>query len=367
MTLLLKRLALHNFRSYREAVFEWGPRTVIVGPNAAGKTNLLEAAFLFAAGKSFRAGRESEMVRWGETAARVEAAFTGERSNHRAAVALEAGGRIIRKSLELDGKAKPTKELRRRFPMVLFSADDVRLVDGSPGRRRRTLDLAIGQGSATYQQALSAYNRALASRNRLLEQIATREATEAELDVWDAQLAEAGAAVIEGRRRFFAESAEALDAAYAALTTASDHVHGRLEVAHEPGAPDFAAALTARRTQDIAVGTTTAGPHRDDWKLLLDGRVLASFGSGGEFRSAALAWRLAEADWLGRQAGVPPILLLDDVFSELDAARSESLRAALPDGQTVITTPEVAAVPAALRAEAKLIEIRPKESEEAGV
>ncbi|MDP9211718.1 MAG: DNA replication and repair protein RecF [bacterium] len=367
MTLLLERLVLHNFRSYREAAFEWAPRTVIVGPNAAGKTNLLEAAFLFATGKSFRAGREPEMVRWGETTARIEAAFKGERTNHRAAVTLDASGRIIRKSLELDGKAKPTKELRRRFPMVLFSADDVRLVDGSPGRRRRALDVAIGQGSATYQQALSSYNRALASRNRLLEQIASREATEAELDVWDVQLAEAGTAVIEGRRRFFAESADALREAYAALTTASDHAHGRLEAAHEPGAPDFAAVLAARRMQDIAVGTTTAGPHRDDWKLLLDGRVLASFGSGGEFRSAALAWRLAEADWLGARAGVAPILLLDDVFSELDAARSASLQAALPDGQTVITTPEAAAIPEALRTEAKVIEITPKDSAEAHV
>lgn len=362
MALLLEKLVLHDFRCYRKASFGWEARTVIVGPNASGKTNLLEAAFLFASGKSFRAGREAEMVRWGEPAARVEAAFKGERTNHRAAVTLDASARVIKKSLELDGKVRPTRELRRRFPMVLFSADDIRLVDGSPGRRRRTLDLAVGQGSVAYQQALSSYNRALASRNRLLEQIAAREATEAELDAWDAPLAEAGAAVIEGRTRFFADSADRLTAAYAALTAASGDVHGRLAVAHEPGAPDFAAALSARRTQDIAVGTTTTGPHRDDWTLLLDGRGLASFGSGGEFRSAALAWRLAEAAWLAQRTEVQPILLLDDVFSELDAARSESLRAALPDGQTVITTPEAAAVPESLRREAKVITIDPEAS-----
>ncbi len=332
---------------------------MIVGPNAAGKTNLLEAAFLFSAGKSFRAGRESEMVTWGESTARVEAAFAGG-SRHKAALTLDASGRVIRKSFELDGKAKPTKELRRRFPMVLFSAEDGRLVDGSPGRRRRALDLVVGQGSAAYQDALSKYNRALASRNRLLEQIAAREASEAELDVWDVQLAEAGTQVVDGRAEYVGSSADPLRNAYDALTKRSGHAAGRLSVAYEPVA-DFEALLRSRRGQDIAIGTTSAGPHRDDWSILLDGRALASFGSGGEFRSAALAWRLAEAAWLAAVTEREPILLLDDVFSELDHARAKSLQDALPDGQSVITTPEPSEVPGALREGAEVIEIEPKE------
>ncbi|MDP3999846.1 MAG: DNA replication and repair protein RecF [bacterium] len=355
-------MTLRNFRNYRKADFAFPERTVIVGPNAAGKTNLLEAAFLFSAGKSFRAGRESEMVSWGESQARVEATFAGGPSitRHKAAITLDASGRVIKKSFELDGKARPTKELRRRFPMVLFSAEDRRLVDGSPGRRRRTLDLILGQGAAAYQEALAKFNRALASRNRLLEQIAARESTEAELDVWDVQLAEAGDRVIAGRMEFFAASAAALQQAYDSLTKRSGHARGRLSIAYEPIA-DFEALLGSRRGQDIAVGTTTAGPHRDDWTILLDGRALNSFGSGGEFRSAALAWRLAETAWLAKITEREPILLLDDVFSELDAARAESLQGALPAGQTIITTPEASEVPDSLRQGAEVIEISPKE------
>ena len=360
MTLQLETLSLRSFRSYQKADYAFAGRTVIVGPNATGKTNLLEAAFLFSAGKSFRAGRESEMVSWGESTARIEASFQG-RSRHRAAITLDATGRVIKKSFELDGKAKPTKELRRRFPMVLFAADDSRLVDGSPGRRRRTLDLVISQGSAAYQEALSKYNRALASRNRLLEQIAARESTEAELEAWDIQLAEAGTALITERKRFFDTAADALQQAYDSLTQRSGHAQGRLSIAYEP-IVDFEALLHSRRGQDIAIGTTSAGPHRDDWKILLENRPLSSFGSGGEFRSAALAWRLAEANWLSQMTRREPILLLDDVFSELDHSRAESLRDALPAGQTIITTPELSAVPKSLQQDAEVIEISPKET-----
>lgn len=363
MTLMLGALSLRNFRNYWKARFAFSERTVIVGPNAAGKTNLLEAASLFSAGKSFRAGRESEMVGWGETKSRVEASFTDDshhKERHRAAITLDASGRVIKKSFELNGKARPTKELRRRFPMVLFSAEDRRLVDGSPGRRRRTLDLVIGQGSAAYQDAFSTYNRALASRNRLLERIAARESSEAELDVWDMQLADAGTRVIAGRKEFFESSAAALRRAYDSLTKRSGHARGRLSIAYEPVA-DFEALLGSRRGQDVAVGTTTAGPHRDDWKILLRGRALDSFGSGGEFRSAALAWRLAETDWLATATGHEPIFLLDDVFSELDRARAGSLQDALPAGQIIITTPEPAEVPDPLRTGAEVIEIGSKE------
>jgi DNA replication and repair protein RecF len=352
-------LTLHNFRNYRQDGFAFSPRTVIVGPNATGKTNLLEAAFLFSSGKSFRAGRESEMVTWGESTARIEAAFENS-SRHRAALVLDASGRVIKKSFELDGKVKPTKELRRRFPMVLFSADDGRLVDGSPGRRRRALDLVLSQGSAAYQDALSTYNRALAGRNRLLEQIAAREASEAELDAWDVPLVEAGTQVVAGRKDFFEASGQALRGAYDSLTKRSDHARGKLSVAYEP-ITDFESLLGSRRSQDMAVGTTTAGPHRDDWTILLGGRSLGSFGSGGEFRSAALAWRLGETAWLAGVTEREPILLLDDVFSELDSFRAESLREALRGGQTIITTPELSEVPDALREGAEVIEIEPKE------
>ncbi len=322
---------------------------MITGPNAAGKTNIVEALYLLASGKSFRADRESEMVRWGETAGRVQAEFDRGGARREAAAMLSSGGgepgARTQKVFLVDAKPQRARDLARLFPMVLFSADDARLIDGSPGRRRRLLDLAISQGSPEYRAALSRYTRALAGRNQLLERIATGESTTAELAAWDEPLIAAGQIVTRGRQDYFARTEAPLREAYAALTARSSGVATRLTASYLPLAEDLATEIPRRREQDLAVGTTTAGPHRDDWRLLLGNRPLVSFGSGGEFRSAVLAWRLAESDWLAAATGAAPIVLLDDVFSELDGSRQESLLTNLPERQVIITTPSAEHLP----------------------
>ncbi len=375
MSLKVRKLSLTNFRSYKKAKFEFGDRTVIVGANASGKTNLLEALYLLSSGKSFRADRELEMISWGETAGRVATVATlsgGAGTQHNAkesrsqefeaVVQLSAGpsGRTAQKAFQVDRRKLTPKEAAALLPMVLFSADDVRLVDGAPGRRRRALDLAIGQASPTYRTAGSRYAKVLASRNRLLETIASGESSAGELDFWDQELIEAGQVVIEQRVEFVRYLNARLSEAYAAIAVLPP---GRvappagLQLDYQPLMSDLAAGLPARRAQDIAVGTTTAGPHRDDWKLLLGNRPLSSFGSGGEYRSALLAFRLCEADWLSGQRLVPPIILLDDVFSELDEYRRSALLASLPAGQTIITTPEADVLPRAFSESATVLAI----------
>lgn len=353
-------MTLGNFRNYEAGEFQFGDHSVIVGPNAAGKTNVLEALYVLASGKSFRADRESEMVHWGETAARIHAAFTRDNARREATAMISASVRTTQKTFLVDAKKHRSRDLARLFPMVLFSADDMRLIDGSPGRRRRVLDLAITQGSVEYREALSTYTKALAGRNRLLEQIKEGEATTAELSAWDEPLVAAGQVVISSRRKYFADTATALRTSYEALTKKSTDVATRLTAEYRPLTEDFAAEITSRYDQDLAMGTTSAGPHRDDWTLLLGNRPIVSFGSGGEFRSAILAWRSAETSWLAAAANVQPITLLDDVFSELDRFRRDALAANLPKGQTIITTPTAEPLPKTLRTGARIIELTPQ-------
>lgn len=358
MTLTAHTLTLTNFRSYRQVTFDLAEQTVLFGPNTAGKTNLLEALYLLASGKSFRADRETEMIHWGETAARVAVTFERNGDEREAVAKLAAGPRMIQKTFTVDNTKLSGRNLGALFPMVLFSADDTRLVDGSPGRRRRALDLTVSQGSPGYGQALRQYSRVLASRNRLLEQIAAGESGPDELEFWDEQLIAAGQIVVDGRRTFFEAITKPLHAAYGGFAGKDSRgPQQRLTVSYRATSEDLAADIPRRRDQDIAVGTTTAGPHRDDWTLLLGNRPLGSFGSGGEYRSALLAFRLAEVGWLTSTVEVPPVLLLDDVFSELDQRRSEALLAALPDGQTIITTPSAEVLPERFATSAKVLEI----------
>lgn len=340
---LIERLRLTNFRSYPQLDVALADRTVLVGQNAAGKTNILEALYLLSSTKSFRADREREMIRWGESAGHVAASVRRGDTLHELSCGLGLGTRAIKKRFMVDGTKRPTSSLPAFLPAALFSADDVRLIDGAPGRRRRALDLVIGQGSAKYLEALRLYGRVLASRNRLLERIRDGEAGRDELEYWDAQLVEAATVILAGRQRFTEFLNDRLTDRYQAI---APRTTDKLTVSYEPLTTDPAMDIPRGLERDIAVGTTTVGPHRDDWKLLLGNRPLSSFGSGGEFRTGMLAFRMGEAAWLEAELGTVPVILLDDVFSELDANRREALLSTLPETQVIITTPERREIPA---------------------
>lgn len=355
----IERLRLTNFRSYPTLEVPLADRTVLVGRNAAGKTNILEALYLLSSTKSFRADREREMIRWGETEGHVAVTVTRGETTHELSCGLGLGARAIKKQFMVDGSKKPAAALPALLPAALFSADDVRLIDGAPGRRRRALDLVIGQGSVVYLDALRRYGRVLASRNRLLERIRDGEAGRDELEYWDTQLAEAAEVILEGRTRFTKFLNQRLTDRYHAI---APHTDDSLEISYEPLTTDPAADLARGLERDIAVGTTTVGPHRDDWKLLLGNRPLSSFGSGGEFRSGMLAFRMGEAAWLESELGTVPVILLDDVFSELDAGRREALLSSLSETQVIITTPERSEIPDSF-AEAEVVTVAKDQAE----
>ena len=342
--------------------FGAGPQ-LVWGPNATGKTSLLEAIVLAAWGRSHRTTNDGEIVRWGHELARVEALVgpagdgpeqdgvtTAARDTIEVALVATTGGGA-RKRIRVNGVARRSGGLAGVLRTVLFAPEEMLLVAGSPSLRREALDRIAGQRSTAYARDLGTYGRALQQRNGLLRQIREEQATRDELRFWDVALLDAGAAVLAERARVLAELAGPLAAAHAEIAP-EEAATGRLALryatnapAHPGESPRDALARRLAETADKEVwnGTTLVGPHRDDLVFELEGRPLASFASRGQQRTAILALKLAEVDLLSALDGRPPLLLLDDVFSELDPERRAHLVrriAALPQAFVTTTTLE---------------------------
>ena len=331
----LTRLALRDFRSYREAAAEFrAPVNVVVGPNAQGKTNLLEAIYLLGTFKSFRTAHNRDLIRLGADAATVAGAVEDGGVVRDLEVVLTPAGRRARVN------RKPVRSLQEFFgacPVVLFAPDDLALAKGAPAGRRRFLDRAIFTGHPAYLPALQAYLAAVQQKQALLRagqgrggapsEAATREA-------WDAALVRHGVEVIRRRARLAAALAPHLAEAYRRVAGPGA---GEATLAYRPGARVNPAALAETLVADLAAavaeagpeerrrGAVLVGPHRDDLLLTLDGRDVRLFASQGEQRSVVVALKLAELALLTEQLGTPPLFLLDDVASELDAGRRRGL------------------------------------------
>ena len=336
-------------------MFEPGPQ-LVWGPNAAGKTSLLEAIVLLAWGRSHRTTADGELVRWGQELARVEARVGRSSMPPEARDAIEValvrtatGG--ARKRIRVNGVARRAASLAGVLRTVMFAPEEMLLVAGSPSLRREALDRLAGQRSPAYGRDLATYGRALQQRNGLLRMIREEQATRAELRFWDATLLEAGTAVREERQRLLEALAGPLAAAHAEIAP-EEAAAERLGLAYATNAPQHAGESVrdalARRLEETAEkevwnGTTLIGPHRDDLVFEMGDRPLASFASRGQQRTAILAFKLAEVDLLTAHDGRPPLLLLDDVFSELDPERRSHLVrriAALPQAFVTTTTLE---------------------------
>ncbi len=336
-----------------DAAFDPGPQ-LVWGPNAAGKTSLLEAIVLLAWGRSHRTSTDGDLVRWGRELARVEARVgrpEADPDTHDvvevALVRTPGGG--ARKRIRVNGVARRAASLAGALRTVMFAPEDMLLVAGSPSLRRETLDRLAGERSPGYARDLAAYGRALQQRNGLLRRIREEQATRAELRFWDTSLVDAGSAVREGRVRLLDALSEPLAAAHAEIAPEEAAV-GRLGLTYATNAPqqpgESVRDALARRLAETADkeawnGATLIGPHRDDVIFELDGRSLASFASRGQQRTAILAFKLAELDLLTDLDGHPPLLLLDDVFSELDPERRSHLVrriAELPQAFVTTTT-----------------------------
>ena len=393
----LQHLSLVNFRNYVRLELDFPARiTLVQGANAQGKTNLLEAIHYVATGRSHHAGLERELVNWLAVDdplphARVVAVVGHDSHTTRLEITLlpnsgpssRAG---FRKRIRINGVNRRALDLVGHLRVVLFVPQDIELVAGSPSRRRRYPAVALCQIDRAYCHALAGYNRVLAQRNALLRNLRERGGATDQLRFWDEQLAEHGAYLIAARARFIASLEIEARARHRELTSGRERLSLRalpnlelshaartsspplpLEVAGEhAGAPPtrveimerLSRALQADRARDIAAGMTLIGPHRDDMQFIVGGRDLRIYGSRGQQRTAALALKLAEVQVMTQETGDPPVLLLDDVMSELDADRRRMLLAALEGiPQAIITTTEWEAFTPAFRARARLLRV----------
>ena len=335
-----------GFRGYAElhATFGSGPQ-LVWGPNAAGKTTLLEAVVLCARGRSHRAAADAELIRWGDAFARVEAGLRDPEATIEISLARD-GPPAGRKRVRVNGVPRRSTALGSAARVVLFAPEEMLLVVGSPGLRRDALDRIAGDRSPVHERATTTYERALRQRNSLLKSIREGTAARDELRYWDGIFVDAGSQVIAGRLAALEALAGPLAAAHGEIAPDEGSLALRYlaSAARSPGEEPrdaLARRLAETAEKEVWNGTTLVGPHRDDVAFLLGDREMAGNASRGQQRSAILALKLAELDLLARLDGRPPLLLLDDVFSELDPARRAHLVrriAALPQAFVTTTT-----------------------------
>jgi DNA replication and repair protein RecF len=333
----LDRVWLTDLRSYTEVEVELAPGlTALLGDNGQGKTNLLEAVAWLATMASFRGAPTEAMVRQGADRAVIRA--EGEREGR--AILLEAELVASGRNRVLVNRQplKKARDLLGVLRVTVFSPDDLELIKGGPSERRRYLDDALVASHPRYDALRGEVDKVLKQRNALLKGAGGRldESAGFTLDVWDAKLVEAGGALASARRNLLDRLAPVLAETYDAVAHGPADV-GVAYVADWAGV-GLAEALVAARRDDLRRGVSTVGPHRDDVELRIGGMPARTHASQGEQRSLALALRLAAHHVITDVTGSAPVLLLDDVFSELDPDRSDALLANLPPGQTLLTS-----------------------------
>ena len=329
---------LKDFRSYAGCdIAPCEGVNVLLGDNGQGKTNVLEALYLCCTGRSHRTRQDREMIRWGAEFAVVRVDALRRDGTHQVEIALPAMGR--RKIKVAGQEIGRSGELMGHVTGVLFSPEDLRTVKDGPAERRRFVDMALSQVKPAYYYALQRYARALKQRNEALKAVAVKPELTATLDAWDEQLATAGAELMGYRREYIERLGRAATQTHRDISDQRE----RLELRYLPsvttgdGAQAILEALFAARETDARRLTTSVGAHRDDVQILVEGRDVRAYGSQGQQRTAALAMRLSELDVMREQLGEWPMLLLDDVMSELDPGRRRQLVGRLKGIQTFIT------------------------------
>lgn len=333
-------LSLTNFRNYRHLELDLPPHvTVLKGDNAQGKTNLLEALHLLATARSHRATNERELLNWSAAGQGLEVtrlAARIEKSNGTVDVELALMGvapkteeattptqpaevRLVQKRIKVNGISRRAFDLVGQVNVVLFSSQDIDLVAGSPSVRRRYLDLANSQVNSRYLRTLQQYHKVVTQRNHLLRMIGERRAQCDQLDFWDQELVEKGAYLVESRQAMMAQLDALARPIHDRLTSERETL--RVQYLPSVASADFQDRLHQARQRELAQGMTVVGPHRDNIAFLVDGTDMNTYGSRGQQRTVALSLRLAETEFMHARTGDAPILLLDDVLSELDAAR----------------------------------------------
>ncbi|HMR00839.1 MAG TPA: DNA replication/repair protein RecF [Candidatus Gracilibacteria bacterium] len=338
----LKSLHLQQYRNYSDLSLEFDPNepiTTIVGPNAQGKTNILEAMYLLALTKSFRTNKSQDLIQWGTDYCRVQGELeTAEETLH-----LECFYGIPpqpTRALKVNKVKTSSVKFIGNCQIVFFHPEDLNMLYLGPDLRRRYLDILNIQISRRYYTALRMYNRIKQQRNSLLKQIKEGFASVQDLEIWDQQLCEQGEILIEERQKTIDYMNSRLSEIYANISQKDDHAQVNYDKALADQ-PTLADALKTSLQRDLAAQFTTVGPHRDDMQFILNGRPLSSHASRGEYRSLLLALKLLELTFYEEKTSEKPILLLDDVFSELDPDRQQMLLDSIKGCQTIITTTHI--------------------------
>jgi DNA replication and repair protein RecF len=328
--MVLDHLTLQNFRSYRKSTVEFSPgTTTIVGPNGAGKTNLLEALVLLATGRSFRADEDREAVRWGSEVSSVRCQVSSEEEKTNLEMRITrgevAGQKAPIKKYFVNGVPRRQIDFVGTMKVVLFWPEHLELVTDSPSLRRRYLDSVLVQTDREYRRNVLSYERGLRQRNKLLDQINEGAGDRRQLVFWDQLLIKSGGYITDVRRQFidFVNGFQVAGTSY--------HIEYDKSVISD-------SRLAQYRDEEVAAKATLVGPHRDDFRITTHNLDLSKFGSRGEQRLAVLWLKLAELAYVENVTGSRPILLLDDIFSELDAAHRKLVVDVVASQQTVLTS-----------------------------
>ena len=347
--MLLRSLRLRNHRNYAQLDLIPGAGVnIFIGPNGQGKTNLLEAVAMLALSSSPRSRRELELIGPVAPMSRIEAHVESAGLTAQLAITLNLEGERARRVIEVDGIRRRAFDLPGRFRVTLFWPDDLGLVKAGPELRRRFLNQVLVQVEPGYARALAGLKRVLEQRNSLLKKIAAGEEAGDVLEVWDLELVRISGEVVAARSAAVQEM-EPEAARYHAEIAAGE----RLEIRYEGPPENLAEAVHNSLAEDLRRGSTMVGPHHDDIRVLLGGQEARAYASQGQQRTAVVSLKLAEAALVTRRTGERPVLLLDDVLSELDAARRAALlREVAGGGQVIITSAEAGPFPPELMSSA---------------
>jgi DNA replication and repair protein RecF len=339
--MILESIRLVNFRNYEDKLFKVDSKLeMVVGPNGIGKTNLLEAIYTISQGVSFRIKKDSELIKAGQNWSRVEANFDLEGKPEKRVLKLEFRDERAIKKLEIDGVHRlATKNL---LPVVIFEPDQMRMITESPDLRRAYLDERITFLDYDYGRKLADYKRVNMQRNRLLKQIKKGEAKREDLFVWHVKMSEIAAPIIVARQNYLDELDVKLEKDYRRISKKMDTVKiNYLPNFSKEDAGQISSAMFNKLEKDIdtdiQTGFTRTGPHRDDWEIILNNQNASIGASRGEIRTLILSLKLYEFEHLSESFGFNPIVLLDDVMSELDKSRRKELLRFFKDAQVVVS------------------------------
>ncbi|HJH34009.1 MAG TPA: DNA replication/repair protein RecF [Ligilactobacillus aviarius] len=362
----LTELNLHHFRNYNEAQIEFSPQiNVLIGENAQGKTNLLESIYVLAMTRSHRTNNDRELIEFGKDAAQIKGTVQRELGSLKLELDIGKHGKKA-KANHLE-KARLSEYLGQ-LNVILFAPEDLALVKGAPTVRRRFIDMEFGQVSPKYLHDLTQYRDILKQRNRYLKQLQSHEAQDQlYLEVLSEQLAAVGGAIISQRVKFLSELEGYAQELHQSITQGRENLTFEYSSAIKDASTltevELSEALMdlyrQNQSKEIFQGTTLYGPHRDDVRFLINHKNVQTYGSQGQQRTTALSVKLAEIDLMKNQTGEYPILLLDDVLSELDGARQTHLLKTIQDKvQTFLTTPGLSDVARNLIKEPRIFHIR---------